>query len=217
MPGDRSVRPAECSGRLVSSGNCRVYVRTKSGWLPAGVIAWTWGVDDQQGVHLVLDHDGRRAGVVLLSVQGWQAKDIVLRTPLLVPDALAQGPIAAWQVTGRQVTRIPELACGWQLPGCTGRVQVEVASLVISQFGPEPLGGYLLDIEVLGGQRLAGRLSTIAGPLTIDGQIEKSPLGGVHIIGRATLAAGVPDNVRRLLASVARLEGPDTFAFSYSQ
>lgn len=215
MPEQLPVRFAACTGKLLRSGACQVFLRGDSGWSYAGVVSYRWGFKPDGGLHLVLQQDGRRAGMFRPSFEGWQATDIDIRTPTLLSDALRQNSIAAWQLTGRQVISTPAIACDWRASDCAGRVRVDVIDLVIGQVGRDPVGSYGLDFKFVAGGRLIGRLSTLSGALVLDGQFEKSPAAGMRISGRAKLGAGINDGVRQLLTSIARREDANTFAYAF--
>jgi hypothetical protein len=215
MPEELPLRFAACSGRLLRSGTCQVFLRGNSGWLSAGAVSYEWGFKPDPGVHLTLQQDGRRAGTLQPSFNGWQAKSIDLRMPMMLPDVLPKNSMTAWQLTARQVISVPALACDWRASNCTGRARIDVIDLVIGQFGRDPVGSYRMDLELVQGGRLIGHLSTLSGPLTLDGLVEKSPASGMQILGRARLGSGVTDDIRELLANIARREDANTFAYSF--
>ncbi len=217
VPEELPLRFAACSGKLLRSGTCQVFLRGNPGWQHAGVFSYDWGFKPDPGVHLTLQQDGRRAGIFQPSFEGWQAKDIDLRTQLMLPGVLPKNSVDAWQLTGRQVISTPVLACNWRASDCTGRLRIEVADLTIGRLGRDAVGSYGLDLEFAQEGRVTGRLSTLSGPLTLDGQFEKSPASGMRASGRAKLGAGVNDDIRRLLADIARREDANTFVYSFPQ
>jgi hypothetical protein len=143
--------------------------------------------------------------------------DIELRTQLMLPGDLPTNSVDAWHLTGRQVISAPVLACNWRASGCTGRLRIEVADLTIGRLGRDAVGSYGLDLEFAQERRMTGRLSTLSGPLTLDGQFEKSPVSGMRASGRAKPGAGVSDDLRRLLTDIARREDANTFVYSFPQ
>lgn len=46
---ERPIRLAGCEGWLLRSGNCQLFLRTHSGWMPAGVVAYDWNFDSDAG------------------------------------------------------------------------------------------------------------------------------------------------------------------------
>jgi hypothetical protein len=217
LPEDAPVRLAGCSGTLLGSGNCRVLVRSKSGWAHAGVVAYAWSLLPDKGLQLALAHDGRRAGTLQPSPRGWVATDIDVRLPAWAPDVLPRALNIDWQLTGSQVSTTPSLTCGWRGFSCLGRVRIEVRDLVVVQAGRDPIGSYALDLEFAEDGRVGGRLATLSGPLAIDGQGEKPPGAGMRISGRIKLGEGATDERRRFLENVARRESSDTYVYSYPQ
>jgi hypothetical protein len=132
----------------------------------------------------------------------------------MLPDVQSLNGSSTWQATGQQIITAPTLACNWAASDCTGRVRVGITDLIFRQFGPDPLGSYILDLDFLGEGRLKGHLSSLAGPVHIDGQMEKSPGAAIRIVAHARLGTGANDKLRRFLGEIARSDGPDTFLFS---
>lgn len=217
VPEELPMRLAACSGRLVGAGSCQAFLRAHSGWLHAGSVSYAWDFGPTLGLHLALNHDGRRAGTLHPGLHGWEARNVDLRTPIMLPDALPNNLISVWQPTGRQVISMPVLACDWRASNCTGRARIEFIDLTIGQPGHDPVGSYLLELDAPGKNRWSGKLSTLSGPLMLDGRVEKSPGMEMRMVGRARPGPGVSDGVRRLLADIARREDSDTFAYSFPQ
>jgi hypothetical protein len=215
MPAEYPVRLADCSGTLLRSGACQVFLRVNSGWRHAGAVSYAWSVEQDHGLHLTLDHDGRRAGALHPSLDGWRVKDINLRTAILLPDVVPQYSIGAWQLTGWQVIAMPTLACDWRGSNCTGRARIEVIDLVIGRLSRDTVGSYALELEAHPGGRMSAQLTTLSGPLTLEGRMEKPPGGQMRITGQAKPGAGVSDEFRQVLAKIGRRKDPDTFAFSF--
>lgn len=216
-PEGAPVRLAGCSGTLLGSGSCRVLLQAKPGWVPAGVVAYAWSVETDEGLQLGLTHDGRSAGRLQPRPGGWTARDIDLRLPAWAPDALPQGIKLDWQPASSQVSTRPSLSCGWRGSGCRGRVRIEVRELTIAQAGRDPVGSYALDLDFSEDGRVGGRLATLAGPLGIDGQFDKPLAAGPRVSGRIKLGEGAGDELRRLLDSIARREDSDTYLYTYPQ
>lgn len=214
VSGEQRVRLAECSGTLFRSGTCRIFLRGSSGWRHAGAVSYAWSFEPSLGVHLALDHDGRRAGTLRPSLDGWTATDINLRTAILLPEILPQHSIGSWQLTGWQVISMPTLACDWRGLNCTGRARIEIIDLIIGRIGRDPVGSYVLDLEAHPGGRMSAQLRTLSGPLTLEGRMEKPTGGDMRITGQAKPGPGVSNELRQLLEKVARRKDPDTFSFS---
>lgn len=212
---EHPVRLAECSGTLLKSGTCRVFLRINSAWRHAGAVSYAWSVKQDLGLHLVLQHDGRRSGTLQPSLDGWQAKDVNLRTAILLPDVLPQYSIGAWQPTGWQSIAMPTLACDWRGSNCTGRARIELIDLVIGRLSRDKLGSYVLDLEAHPGGRMSVQLTTLSGPLRLEGWMEKPRGGQMRITAQATVGAGVSDEFRQLLAKTGRRKDANTFAYSF--
>lgn len=217
LPEAAPVRLAGCSGTLLGSGSCRVLLQANSGWMHAGVVAYAWRVEPDKGLQLALVHDGRSAGTLQPLPGGWTARDIDLRLPAWAPEVLPRGLTLDWQSTSSQVATRPSLSCGWRGSSCQGRVHIEVRELTVAQAGRSPVGSYVLDLDFSEDGRLGGALATLAGPVGIDGKIEKSPAAGPRISGRIKLGEGASDELRRLLDNIARRENSDTYLYSYPQ
>jgi hypothetical protein len=217
LPEAAPVRLAGCSGTLLGSGSCRVLLQAKPGWMHAGVVAYAWSIEPDKGLQLALVHDGRSAGTLQPRPGGWTARDIDLRLPAWAPDLLPRGLNLDWQSTSSQVATRPSLSCGWRGSSCQGRVRVEVRELTVAQAGRSPVGSYALDLDFSEDGRVGGRLATLAGPVSIEGQIEKPPAAGPRISGRIKLGEGASDELRRLLDNIARRENSDTYLYSYPQ
>jgi hypothetical protein len=217
LPEAAPVRLAGCSGTLLGSGSCRILLQAKPGWMHAGVVAYAWSIEPDKGLQLALVHDGRSAGMLQPRPGGWTARDIDLRLPAWAPDLLPRGLTLDWQSTSSQVATRPSLSCGWRGSSCQGRVRVEVRELTVAQAGRSPVGSYALDLDFSEDGRLGGALATLAGPVGIDGKIEKSPAAGPRISGRIKLGEGASDELRRLLDNIARRENSDTYLYSYPQ
>ncbi len=217
LPEAAPVRLAGCTGTLLGSGSCRVLLQAKTGWMHAGVVAYAWSVEPETGLQLALVHDGRGAGTLQPRPGGWTAREIDLRLPAWAPDALPRGVNLDWQSTSSQIGTRPSLSCGWRGSGCRGQVRVEVRDLAIAQAGRDPVGSYALDLHFSEDGRVGGRLATLAGPVNIEGQIEKPPAAGARISGRIKLSEGVSEELRRLLENIARRESSDTYLYSYPQ
>lgn len=217
LPEAAPVRLAGCSGTLLGSGSCRILLQAKPGWMHAGVVAYAWRVEPDKGLQLALVHDGRSAGMLQPRPGGWTARDIDLRLPAWAPDLLPRGLTLDWQSTSSQVATRPSLSCGWRGSSCQGRVHIEVRELTVAQAGRSPVGSYALDLDFSEDGRLGGALATLAGPVGIDGKIEKSTAAGPRISGRIKLGEGASDELRRLLDNIARRENSDTYLYSYPQ
>lgn len=214
VSGDQRVRLAACSGTLLRSGSCRIFLRSGSGWRHAGAMSYAWSFEPKLGVRLTLHHDGRRAGILRPSLDGWTATDISLRTAILLPEILPQHSIGSWQLTGWQKISMPTLTCDWRGLICTGRARIEIIDLIIGRIGRDPVGSYVLDLEAHPGGRMSAQLATLAGPLTLEGRMEKPAGGNLRIDGQAKPGPGVSNELRQLLANVARRKDADTFTFS---
>ena len=217
LPEAAPVRLAGCSGTLLGSGRCRVLLQAKSGWMHAGVVAYAWSIEPDKGLQLALVHDGRSAGTLQPRPGGWTARDIDLRLPAGAPDVLPRGINIDWQATGSRLATQPSLSCGWRSLGCQGRVHIEIRELTVAQAGRGPVGSYALDLDFSEDGRVGGRLATLAGRVSIEGQIEKPPAAGPRISGRIKLGEGASDELRRLLDNIARRENSDTYLYSYPQ
>lgn len=217
LPEAAPVRLAGCAGTLLGSGSCRVLLQAKPGWMHAGVVAYAWRVNLDKGLLLALAHDGRSAGSLRPFPLGWRATDIDLRLPAWAPDVLPRGINIDWQATGIRLATQPSLSCGWRGSGCLGRVRIEVRDLVVARAGRDPLGSYALDLDLSEDGRVGGRLATLAGPVAIDGQIDKPPAAGARISGRIKVGEGAAEELRRLLENIARRENSDTYLYSYPQ
>lgn len=211
---EQRVRLAECSGTLVQAGTCRIFLRSSSGWRHAGAVSYAWSFEPGLGVLLAFHHEGRRAGTLRPSLDGWTATDINLRTAILLPEILSQHSIDGWQLSGWQVISMPTLYCDWSSLNCTGRARIEFIDLVIGRTGRDPVGSYVLDLEAHPGGRMSAHLTTLSGPLTLEGRVEKPAGGDMRITGQAQPGPGVSDELRQLLAKLARRKDGDTFAFS---
>jgi hypothetical protein len=183
----------------------------------AGVVAYAWRVNLDKGLLLALAHDGRSAGTLQPFPLGWRATDIDLRLPAWAPDVLPRGLNIDWQATGSRLATQPSLSCGWRGSGCLGRVRIEVRDLVVARAGRDPLGSYALDLDLSEDGRVGGRLATLAGPVAIDGHIDKPPAAGARISGRIKVGEGAAEELRRLLENIARRENSDTYLYSYPQ
>lgn len=217
LPEAAPVRLAGCSGTLLGSGSCRVLLQAKPGWMHAGIVAYAWSVEPEKGLQLALFHDGRHAGTLQPRPGGWTARDIDLRLPAWAPDVMPRGIKLDWQATGSRLATQPSLSCGWRGSVCQGRVRVEVRDLTVAQAGRDPVGSYALDLDFGEDGRVGGRLATLAGPVNIEGQIEKPPATGPRVSGRIKLGEGAGEELRRLLDNIARRESSDTFVYSYPQ
>lgn len=215
LPAEHPVRLADCSGTLLRSGTCRVFLRINSGWRHAGAVSYAWSVGQGLDLHLALQHDGRRSGTLHPSLDGWRAKDLNLRTAILLPDVLPQFSIGAWQPSGWQVIAVPTLACDWRGSECTGRASIEVIDLIIGRLSRDTLGSYALELEAHPGGRMNGQLTTLSGSLKLEARMEKPPGGQMRITGQAKPGAGFSDEFRQLLGKIARRKDPDTFVFSF--
>lgn len=217
LPEAVPVRVAGCSGTLLGSGSCRVLLRAKTGWMHAGVVAYAWSVDPDQGLRIALVHDGRGAGTLQPRPGGWTARDIDIRVPAWTPDVLPFGINLDWQSTSSQVGTRPSLSCGWRGSGCRGRVRIEVRDLTIAQAGRDPVGSYALELDFNEDGRVGGRLSTLAGNLAIDADIEKPAGAALRISGRIKPGEGVSADFRHLLDKLARREDSGSYLFSHPQ
>jgi hypothetical protein len=215
MPEGLPVRLASCSGMLLQSGNCRVLVHAKSGWMNAGVVSYTWDFGSERGVRLRLAHDGDSAGSLQPTLRGWTATDIMVRLPVILPDVLPGNTNVDWRLTGRQVVTIPSLACRWGYVVCVGRGRLEITDLTVGLISRDPFGSYALDLEFMQDGHLAGRVATVSGLLRVEGQVEKSPSKELRVFGRIKLGDGATEDFRRILGTIAHAENSDTFAFSF--
>ena len=206
------VRVAGCTGWLWGAGSCRVFLKSHDGWLPAGVISYVWRVTRDYGVHLALDHDGRAAGTIHPSLDGWESRGLEFRLSNL-PTGLLPGYIFdPWQPTGRLAISAPTVLCEWKSWECSGNWRIQIDNLCAGKAG-SLLGNYLIDIEIRPGGHIQGQLTTPSGPLLLEGRFEKSPGQQPKIAGRATLRAEVGDDVRQLFGTIAKPDGANSFIF----
>lgn len=206
------VKVAGCSGWLWGAGSCRIFMKSQSGWLPAGAISYMWRVSRDSGVHLALDHDGRRAGTIHPSFVGWTARGLEVRLPMLPIGVLPKHISDPWQPTGRFAITVPLVSCGWDTGECAGKGRIQIDNLCAGKAG-SLLGNYLMDIEIRHGGSIQGQLTTPSGPLMLQGMFEKSPGQQTRIVGRATVGSEIGDDIRQLLGAIARPDGANSFIY----
>lgn len=208
-----SVRVGGCSGRLWWKGSCRMFLRSHDGWASAGLISFSWRVDRDSGLYLALDQDGRTAGTVQPSLNGWSAKIVEFRLPAVPIGALPNAIFEAWKPTARFAIVAPLISCDWGASSCGGQGRIRIENLSAGK-AASFLGNYLMDIEIHPGGLVQGQLSTLSGPLALQGRFEKSRGQAPRIVGNATLGSGVGNDIRRFLEAVAQPDGANKFTFA---
>ncbi len=211
-PSSNPIKAAGCTGWLWAAGSCRIFMKSNDGWLPAGVISYVWRVSRDSGVHLVLDHDGRAAGTIHPSLDGWTARSLEFRLSTLPTGLLPKHIADPWQPTGRLAITVSSVSCGWDSGQCAGKGRIQIDNLCAGRAG-SLLGDYLMDIEIRPGGHIHGQLTTPSGPLRLQGTFEKSPGQKPRIVGRATMGAEVGDDVRQLFGAIAQQDGANSFIF----
>lgn len=211
-PPTSPVKVAGCTGWLWGAGSCRIFMKSRDGWLPAGVGSYVWRVNRDSGVHLALDHDGRAAGTIHPSLAGWSAKGLDVRLSALPIALLPKHIVEPWQPTGRFALQVPLVSCGWDPGECALKGRIQIDNLCAGKAG-SLLGDYLIDIETRPGGHIQGQLTTLSGPLKLQGKFEKSAEQQPHIAGRATMGAEVGEDVRQLFGAIAKPDGANSFIF----
>ncbi len=211
-PSSNPIKVAGCTGWLWAAGSCRIFMKSHDGWLPAGVISYGWRVSRDSGIHLVLEHDGRAAGTIRPSLDGWTARNLDFRLSTLPTGLLPKHIADPWQPTGRLAVTVPLVSCGWSSGECAGKGRFQIDNLCAGK-SSSLLGDYLVDIEARPGGHFQGQLTTPSGPLGLQGTFEKSPGQQPRIVGRATMGAVVGDDIRQLFGAIAQQDGANSFIF----
>lgn len=211
-PSSNPIKVAGCSGWLWGAGSCRIFLKSDDGWMPAGMVSYAWRFGGDSGFHLALDHEGRAAGTIHPSRAGWTARSLEVRLPVLPIGLLPRHVFEPWQPTGMFAINAPLLSCEWDTHECMGRVRIQIDNLCAGKAG-NLLGSYLMNIEMRSGGEIQGQLSTLSGPLMLQGTVEKPSGQQARFVGRATMGAGVGDDVRQMIGAIARPVGTNSFVF----